>query len=214
MSTKVSHETKPTQSKTSARLQQLTMSGFNPLAPLSPESILQEKSVLVFQDKFWSLTDNSAKVQDADGNVLYSIEGKWSLHGKRTVTDATGKELAKMRKKKFMDLLRQTSYLGTDADEKIVTVKATDLKNLKTKNATFYRGTSDEKIGKVEGGFLAKDLKISIGDKVVAEVEREWLKPAAFVGVDTFPISIEAGVDRLFVAMLVMVYNNMYTNYQ
>jgi len=188
------------------------MSGFNPLAPLSPASALPEKSVLVFQDKFWSLTDNTAKVHDPDGNLVYSIQGKWSLHGKRTVSDAAGREVAKMHKK-FMDLLRETCYLGTDADDKIVTVKATDLKNLKTKNATFYRGTTDEKVGKIEGGFLARDLTIRVGDRVVAQAEREWTKPAAWVGVDTFPITIEAGVDRLFVAMLVMAYNEMYAEH-
>eukprot|EP00578_Thalassiosira_sp_NH16_P011719 CAMPEP_0181127312 /NCGR_PEP_ID=MMETSP1071-20121207/28127_1 /TAXON_ID=35127 /ORGANISM="Thalassiosira sp., Strain NH16" /LENGTH=185 /DNA_ID=CAMNT_0023213035 /DNA_START=26 /DNA_END=583 /DNA_ORIENTATION=+ len=179
------------------------------LTPISPESAMTEKSVLVFQEKFWSLTGNSGKVYDGEGNVVYTIQGKISITGHRIITDADGNEVAQMNKK-FLDLVRRTCYLGDMKDGKKISIKATDLRNITTKNASFYRG--DEKLGRVEGGFLAKDMKVTIGDRVVAEADRKWLKPAAFANCDTYPISIEPGVDRLFIAMLIMAYDEMYAD--
>ena len=71
--------------------------------PVLPECELylkQDLTVLKLKEKFFSWSGDDCTVKDMEDRVVFKIEGSGlSLHGKRTMTDTSGKVIASYRKK-------------------------------------------------------------------------------------------------------------------
>jgi len=71
--------------------------------PVLPECELylkQDLTVLRLKEKFFSWSGDDCTVKDMEDRVVFKIEGSGlSLHGKRTMTDTSGKVIASYRKK-------------------------------------------------------------------------------------------------------------------
>jgi uncharacterized protein YxjI len=178
------------------------------LTPISPQYAASGPTTLVFKEKKTSLSGDSGKVHDADGNLMFKIDAKlMTMSDRRIVKDAKGADIGQIRKKKTPGL-HDMWYVGTMDDDKKCAVKSKGMMNITKCDADIYLGGTV--IGEASGNWRAKSFKISIGGNQVAEVSRKTGLASILLDADSYSIEISAGVDAAFITMIVIALDEIY----
>lgn len=179
------------------------------LTPIAPQFVTSATTTLVFKEKkFGSLSGDSGRVEDAEGNVMFKIDANlMTMSGRREFMDASGTNIGQIRKKKTPGL-HAVWYLGTMNDEKKCAVKAKGTMNITKCDADIYIG--DTVVGECSGNWRAKSFTISIEGNQVAEVSRNTDAGGIILNADSYSIEISAGVDSAFITMIVIALDEIY----
>lgn len=94
------------------------------LTPIAPHTAASGPTTLVVKErKGPSLSGDSGKITDENGNVVYQIDAKhMTISGRRLLLDTSGKEIAQGRGKKTPGI-HPAVYIGPMDDEKKCMVK-------------------------------------------------------------------------------------------
>lgn len=138
------------------------------LTPIAPETVCSSPTTLILKEKAaWkSLTDDSGKITDPDGNLVFNIDASYlTMSGRRALKDASGKEVGQVRHKKTPGL-HPAMYVGTMDDEKKCMVKTKGLLNPTKCDADIYIG--DKVVGEASGNWRAKQFSFTLDGKEVS----------------------------------------------
>lgn len=179
------------------------------LTPIAPQFAASAPVTLVFKEKKgFTLTGDSGKIHDDNGNLMFEIEAsKMTLSERRTLKDANGASVGQLRKKKT-PALHPTCYIGTMGDEKKCAVKKKGLANPTKCDADIYIGSNV--VGEVSGNWRAKSYKVTIDGNQVAEVKRKTGASGHLLNADSYYIDMVAGVDGAFMSMVVIALDELY----
>lgn len=101
------------------------------LTPIAPETASPSPTTLILKEKAaWkSLSNDSGKIKDTDGNLVFDIDAAlMTMSERRTLKDAAGKAVGQVRRKKTPGL-HPAMYIGTMEEEKKCMVKTKGLLN-------------------------------------------------------------------------------------
>jgi len=166
-------------------------------------------TTLIFKEKRGpSLSGDSGKVKDAEGNTVYSIDAHlMTMSERRTLKDASGADVGQCRRKKTPGL-HPTYYIGTMDDDKKCAVKVKGLMNITKCDADIYLG--DTVVGEASGNWRAKSYQINLQGQQVAEVKRKTGAMGHLLDADSYVMEIAPGVDTAFVVMVVIALDELY----
>jgi len=186
------------------------MSHYCPIAPQCTSAV--PTAIVLKENKGVIGSDDSAKVKDSDGNMLFSVDAHFlTLSNRRTLKDASGNELGQLRKRRRPGF-HQMYYLGPMSNEKKCAVKSKGTLDPFHCDADIY--VDDEVVGEVRGNWRAKEYKITIDQNEVAHVARQSSlgSLSAFVfDADTYCIDVmQPGVDLAFVALVAIALDELY----
>lgn len=183
--------------------------GLNILQPIAPKTALGEPSELIIQEKKLSLTGDDATIYDSNQNPVFQIVAKtWSMSAQRELRDAkTGETLAVFRRalSKFIP----TYYIGPPDNPKLGEIQiAISMQGLVSVDASIY--LKGKKVGSVSGDWRAKVCEIMIGNQKVAKITRNTSLMNKMFAVDSYETAISGGVDRTFIALIVVAIDEIY----
>jgi len=144
------------------------------LTPIAPETASPSPTTLILKEKAaWkSLSNDSGKIKDTDGNLVFDIDAAlMTMSERRTLKDAAGKEVGQVRRKKTPGL-HPAMYVGTMEEEKKCMVKTKGMLNPMKCDADIYVG--DAVVGQASGNWRAKSYSFTLDGKEVS-VTRELL---------------------------------------
>jgi len=178
-------------------------------ALISPRFVAAGPTTLVLKEKKGlSLTGDSGKIKDANGNLVFKIDANFmTISERRTLEDASGTKIGTVRVKKTPGL-HKTYYLGPMDDDKKCAVKMKGLLNPMKCDADIYLG--DRVIGEASGNWRAKTFQITLGGRQAAKVGRKTGLMGHVLDADSYVIEIEQGVDVAFMSMVVIALDELY----
>ena len=138
------------------------------LTPIAPETVSSSPSTLILKETAaWkSLSNDSGKIKDTEGNLVFEIDAAvMTMSGRRALKDASGKEVGQVRHKKTPGV-HPAMYVGTMDDDKKCMVKTTGMLNPTKCDADIYVG--DSVVGEVSGNWRAKHYTFTIDGKEVS----------------------------------------------
>ena len=138
------------------------------LTPIAPETVSSSPSTLILKETAaWkSLSNDSGKIKDTEGNLVFEIDAAvMTMSGRRALKDASGKEVGQVRHKKT-PCVHPAMYVGTMDDDKKCMVKTTGMLNPTKCDADIYVG--DSVVGEVSGNWRAKHYTFTIDGKEVS----------------------------------------------
>ncbi|KAL3799597.1 hypothetical protein ACHAW5_006579 [Stephanodiscus triporus] len=159
-------------------------------ALIAPQFVAAGPTTLVLKEKKGlSLSGDSGKINDANGNLMFKIDANLlTISERRTLEDASGTKIGTVRVKKTPGL-HMTYYLGTMSDDKKCAVKMKGLMNPTKCDADIYHG--DTVIGEASGNWRAKSFTISLGGRQAAKVSRKTGLMGRVLDADSYIIEIE-----------------------
>mmetsp|Transcript_23971 Transcript_23971/g.49508 ORF Transcript_23971/g.49508 Transcript_23971/m.49508 type:complete len:187 (-) Transcript_23971:121-681(-) len=180
------------------------------LTPIAPETASPSPTTLILKEKAaWkSLSNDSGKIKDTDGNLVFDIDAAlMTMSERRTLKDAAGKEVGQVRRKKTPGL-HPAMYVGTMEEEKKCMVKTKGMLNPMKCDADIYVG--DAVVGQASGNWRAKSYSFTLDGKEVATVKRKTGLTGMILEKDSYCIDIAAGVDRAFICLVVIAVDELY----
>jgi len=179
------------------------------LTPIAPNLAASGPTTLVFKEKKGlTLTGDSGKVLDKDGNVVFEVDAHaMTMSERRTLKDASGAKIGQVRKKKTPGL-HAACYIGTMDDEKKCMVKVKGMLNPIKCDADIYIG--DEVVGEATGNWRAKTFTVTMGGNQVATVTRKTGITGHLFDADSYFIEVADGLDTAFASMVVIALDELY----
>eukprot|EP01089_Gocevia_fonbrunei_P005852 TRINITY_DN1634_c0_g1_i2.p1 TRINITY_DN1634_c0_g1~~TRINITY_DN1634_c0_g1_i2.p1 ORF type:complete len:203 (+),score=28.48 TRINITY_DN1634_c0_g1_i2:57-665(+) len=168
-------------------------------SPLSDKHTNDHAVTVVLKEKIFSLTGDSFKIQDTNGNDVFQLKGKLvSLHQRKVLKDMEGNSLGVVRKRMVSVHKRQNIY---DADEKKIAFAARKHFLQFHANAVIKIKSTEEEIT-VKGSIFAHDFKFYMGDTVIAYVHRGILNARNIIaGKDSYQLTVAPNVDLAFMIL-------------
>ncbi|KAH9309843.1 hypothetical protein KI387_037754 [Taxus chinensis] len=110
---------------------------------------------------------------------------------------------------------RWEAFKGDKIQEIVFTVKKSSIFQLKTALDVFLVSNTDQKVRDfhVEGSYFDRQCTILQGDRVVAEMKREFTMRNELLK-NRFAVMVEAGVDCAFIVALVIILDEISTIYE
>lgn len=185
-------------------------SGNSVFAPIAPQHATTQPTELFLKEKTMSFTGDDAKIKDANGNVLFKIEGKLLTFSQaRTMVDSSGTVVGHLKHKKFD--FAPTIYIGPPTNDTKVSLKTTGMFNPLNCNASI--SIDGAKVGKVQGNWRAKKFSVELNGVRVATVGRKTTMAAMFMDADSYTISVTPQgqpVDLAFISLIAIGLDELY----
>lgn len=179
-----------------------------PFTPIAAHLNAKVPTTLYFSEKMLSLTGDSGKVKDENGNTVFKIKAKYcTLSDRRYLLDSEGNTIGQARRKKT-PAIHEKYYLGPADDEKRCSVKLKGMLNPLKCDADIYMGK--KVVGQVSGNWRAKKYNIQVFNKVVATVDRKRTLNSTFMDADTYCMKVNEGVDTAFITLVTVALDELY----
>lgn len=182
--------------------------------PFHTGRVSAQPTEFMFKEKRVSLTGDGGTVTDVSGNPVFKIHaGKFSMRQRREITDANGTTLAVLRRAGGLGHVHPSVYLGTEQDEKALTIKMKGMLDFKHCDAEILQG--DTLVGSVRGNWRAKEFEVIINDRPAVTVQRKGLNASAVLfGADSYCVHAHPGIDHVFAALSVIALDELYHDKQ
>jgi uncharacterized protein YxjI len=194
----------------STPIPQSSPSDYTHFAPIAPHLATNQVTELNLKEKTLSFTGDDAKIKDSNGNVVFKVKADLiSFSQSRKMTDSQGRTIALLSKK--FALIGTTFYIGTEGNEKKVSMKRKNKYNPLNSNAVIK--IDGQEVGEIKGDWRAKSFTITIDGKQIATVSRPRTMASTFMSADSYVIRITPKgqpVDPAFISLVVIALDELY----
>ncbi|RCV10151.1 hypothetical protein SETIT_2G089500v2 [Setaria italica] len=190
-----------------------------PVVVVSPQFCAKEVVPLTVTKKAKSLTGGDFAVTDPSGAVVLQFKGSvWSVRNRRVLVDAAGQPILSMHEKVLSMHNRWEVFRGdsSNASDLLFTVKRSTLLQLRTELEVFLAGNNTAQQAcdfKLKGSYFDRDCAFYLGDSntMIAQISRKYTASNVLLGKDTFNVTVFPDVDHVFVAVLVVVLDEVHS---
>uniref|UniRef100_A0A6B2LHT7 Tubby C-terminal domain-containing protein n=1 Tax=Arcella intermedia TaxID=1963864 RepID=A0A6B2LHT7_9EUKA len=191
-----------------------------PVVVFGEKYVTDQQTILIMKEKVLSLSGDSAKIKDFDGNIKYQIKGKLlTLHERSTLLDADKNFIAELEKK-LASLHTRVKLKDATGAVRVVVMRSHIVQLRSSCHIYVFRDKKTKGYDKnppdfkVKGDFFARKFTIlDQEERVVARVRREMFSARnVLFGQDSYVLQVAPLVDSAFVTFVVMALDEIFSD--